>query len=67
MSQSFRFVATLLSEVTQEDSESQRDASQKHCPCHRGDEGKVHCLRWCKRSRIHHSTFVYTFLSPERD
>ncbi len=41
----FEFVAALLSEVTQEDCENQRDASQKHRPCHRGDQGKVHCLR----------------------
>lgn len=45
----FEFVVTLLSEVAQEDCESQCDASQKSCPCHRGNQGKVHCLRNKKR------------------
>lgn len=38
----FEFLALLLSEVTKVDCERQCDSSQKHCPSHRGDQGKVH-------------------------
>lgn len=44
VSGSFKFVSSMMSEVTQEDCESQSDGSQKHSPSHGGYKSEVDCL-----------------------